>query len=94
MRGSHGHRRRTREIKVELRDQGKVKIRKRLQKFSENESVALSIDPSYQSIPYSRFRGCTGKVIGKQGRAYYVEVKTGGKMKKILLTPEHMVKIG
>jgi len=93
MRGSHGHRRRTREIKVVLRDRGKVKIRRKLQKFAENDLVALSIDPSYQKIPFPRFRGCTGKVVGSQGRAYYIEFKTGGKTKKVLAMPEHIVKL-
>ena len=76
-----------------MRDRGKVKIKKRLQAFSDNDVVALSIDPSYQKIPFSRFRGCTGRVVGRQGRAYYVEFQTGGKTKKVLVTPEHIVKL-
>jgi len=92
MRGSHGHRRRTRALKVDVRDRGKIEIRRRLQKFSEEDVVALSINPKYQKIPFARFRGCTGKVVGKQGRAYYVEVAQGGKTKKLLVTPEHLVK--
>ncbi|MCX6695026.1 MAG: 50S ribosomal protein L21e, partial [Candidatus Altiarchaeota archaeon] len=74
-------------------ERGKVKIKKRLQTFSENDTVALSIDPSYQSIPFSRFMGYTGKIVGQQGRAYYIEFKTGGKIKKVLANPEHIVKL-
>ena len=92
MRGSHGHRRRTREIKVDIRDRGKVYIRRQLQQFSENDVVALSINPGYQTIPFSRFKGYTGKVVGRQGRAYYVAFTEGSKTKKVLVNPEHLVK--
>jgi large subunit ribosomal protein L21e len=92
MKGSHGHRRRTRDIKAKLRDRGKPKIRKYLQDFKENESVSIVIDPSYQAIPHPRFQGRTGKIVSRQGRAYCLEIKDGGKTKNIIVTPEHLTK--
>ncbi|MFH1835851.1 MAG: 50S ribosomal protein L21e [Methanobacteriota archaeon] len=93
MKGSKGYRRRTRNLKTKLRDKGKLKIRKYLQEFKENDLVSIVINPSYQSIPHPRFQGRTGRVVDKQGRAYYLEIKDGGKKKNILVTPEHLTKI-
>jgi len=93
MKGSGGYRRRTRNIKVPLREKGKVKIRRYLQNFEMDDMVSISIDPSYSSIPHPRFRGKCGKIVGKQGRSYYVRIKEGKKIKHILTSPEHLVKI-
>jgi large subunit ribosomal protein L21e len=90
MKGSHGYRRRTRNLRIRPRERGKIKIRRYLQKFKEGDSVSISIDPSYQAIPCRRFKGRSGKVAGKQGRCYYVEIKEGEKTQKILVAPEHL----
>ena len=94
MKGSDGYRRRTRSLRVKPRERGKISIRARLQSFGAKEMVAIKIDPKYQKIPHPRFHGVTGKIVGTQGRAYYVEVVDGGKNKKILVTPEHLRRIG
>lgn len=91
MKGSHGLRRRTRDLKVKLRDKGKTKIRRYLQEFSKDDLVSISVDASYQSIPNPRFQGKTGKVTGKQGRAYCLKIKDGGKTKEIVVKPEHLI---
>jgi large subunit ribosomal protein L21e len=93
MKGSQGYRRRTRNLKTKLRDRGKTKIRKYLQSFKENDVVSIVIDPSYQSIPYPLFHGKTGRVIGRRGRACFVEIKDGDKTKKVVVAPEHLTKI-
>jgi large subunit ribosomal protein L21e len=92
MRGSCGVRRRTRGFRLKPREKGKVKIRKQLQAFSENDLASISINPSYQNIPHPRYQGRTGKIVGSQGRAYYLEIHDGGKTKKILVTPEHLIR--
>jgi large subunit ribosomal protein L21e len=93
MKGSNGIRRRTRNLKVKPRDSGKLSIRARLAKFEQDEQVSINIDPKYQKIPHPRFQGRTGKVVGSQGRAYFVEVADGGIQKKILVTPEHLRRV-
>ncbi len=90
MKGSHGYRRRTRNLRVKPRDRGKIKISKYLQKFTEGETVSISINPTYQAIPHPRFNGKSGKVVGKQGRCYHVEIRDGNKKKDILVAPEHL----
>ncbi|HEX54669.1 MAG: 50S ribosomal protein L21e [Candidatus Altiarchaeales archaeon] len=90
MKGSKGMRRRTRNFRVRPRDRGKISIRRYLQRFDNRDTVIIDIDPRYQNIPHPRFHGRTGRVIGSQGRAYYVEVRDGNKIKKVLVTPEHL----
>ncbi len=93
MKGSHGYRRRTRNLKTKVRDKGKPNIRKYLQTFKENDIVAITINPSYQSIPHPRFQGKTGRVVALQGRGCYVEIKDGDKRKTITVAPQHLTKI-
>jgi len=94
MKGSHGYRRGTRNLKVGLRDRGKIRIKRRLSEFKEEENVSISIDPSYQKMPHPRFQGRSGKVTGKQGRSYFVEIRDGSKTKQILVQPEHLKRVG
>ncbi|MCK4492190.1 MAG: 50S ribosomal protein L21e [Candidatus Altiarchaeales archaeon] len=90
MKGSKGYRRGTRNLKVGVRDKGKVKIRRYMQEFKEGDVVAISIDPSYQKIPHPRFQGKGGRIVGTQGSAYYVGIRDKNKRKKILVTPNHL----
>lgn len=92
MKGSRGYRRGTRNLQVKARDKGKIRIRRYLQQFTENERVSISINPSIQAIPHPRFQGKTGVVSGMQGRSYLVEIRDGGKRKTIIVQPEHLVK--
>ncbi|MFH1055337.1 MAG: 50S ribosomal protein L21e [Candidatus Altiarchaeota archaeon] len=94
MKGSHGIRRRTRQLSVKPRMKGKVSIRSRLQKFQDADTVSIRINPAYQAIPHPRFNGRTGKVVGTQGRAYLIAIVDGTKPKRILVTPEHLRRMG
>lgn len=86
-------RRRTRNLRVRVRDKGKIRIRQYLAEFREGDKASISINPSFQSIPHPRFQGKTGEVVGKQGRSYYLQLKDGGKIKRILVQPEHLKSI-
>ncbi|OYT54704.1 MAG: 50S ribosomal protein L21e [Candidatus Altiarchaeales archaeon ex4484_2] len=93
MKGSKGYRRKTRNLKVKPRNRGKLKIRNYLQEFDEGDKVVININPSYQKIPHPRFNSKVGAVSGKQGRAYYVQIRDGNKNKKVLVTPEHLISL-
>jgi len=93
MKGSKGYRRGTRKLIVKPRARGKFSIRKELQTFEDNDKVAVTINPHYQAIPNPRLRGKCGRVVGRQGRAYFVELKDGNKLKKVLITPEHLTSV-
>lgn len=85
---SHGPRRRTRE---KFRKSKRVTVNQFLKKFSKGDKVAIKIESSSQKgMPFRRFQGLTGNIIGKRGRAYIVEIKDGNKIKKIIANPEHL----
>jgi large subunit ribosomal protein L21e len=90
MKGSKGYRRGTRNLRVKPREKGKISIRTALQTFEREDKVSIRINPKYQKLPHPRFNGLIGRVVGVQGRAYYVSVKDGGKDKRVLVTPEHL----
>lgn len=91
MKGSKGYRRRSRSLRLKVRERSKVGIRRYIQNFKNNDQVAIKIDSSYQRIPHPRFDGKGGRVVGKKGRAYRVRIKDGGKTKEIIVTPEHLI---
>jgi large subunit ribosomal protein L21e len=43
-------------------------------------------------MPFRRFHGRTGRIVGKQGECYYVEIRDGNSMKKVLAHPVHLKK--
>jgi len=64
-----------------------------MQDFEEGDIVSISINPRYQNIPHPRFQGKSGKIVKRQGRAYYVQIKDGGKIKQVISNPEHLVRL-
>lgn len=92
---SKGKRSETRnKLRKNVRDRGKIALKRMTQEFSEDDRVSIKIDPSIMSgQPHPRFYGKTGVIAGKQGKAYVVEVKDGGKTKKIISGSEHLEKV-
>jgi large subunit ribosomal protein L21e len=63
------------------------------QKFSVGDKVNVNIDPSmHKGQPHVRFHGRTGTVTGMQGSAYLLDIRMGGKLKQIIVRPEHLRK--
>ncbi|NOZ81777.1 MAG: 50S ribosomal protein L21e [Candidatus Micrarchaeota archaeon] len=92
VRKSKGRHRRTRE-KFRKSPRDKFTVTRYLQKFEIGERVSIVIDPSSQSKPFRRFYGRIGRVIGKRGRAYIVEIKDGDAIKQVITTPEHLKRV-
>ncbi len=92
MRRSKGPRRKTRKkLCKRIRERGKIYVTRALQEFNIGDYVAIKIDPSvHKGMPHPRFHGRTGKVIERRGRAYIVEVRDGGIIKKVIALPEHL----
>lgn len=62
--------------------------------FRIGERVIISIDSSSQDgAPHHRFQGKIGKIIGKKGRAYVVNVNDRFKEKTLIILPQHLRKI-
>ena len=85
---AHGKHRRTRD---RLRKSTRTTVNQYLKKFNIGDRVAIIIESaSMKSMPCRRFQGLTGKIVGERGRAYFISIKDGGKMKKVLTRPEHL----
>ncbi|RLG18406.1 50S ribosomal protein L21e [Nanoarchaeota archaeon] len=89
---STGPRRKTRKkFRKKARERGKLNINLALQEFKVGEKVAIDVEPSFhKGMPFKRFIGKVGKVIGKRGRCYEVEVSEGSKRKVIVVHPIHL----
>ncbi len=90
MKRTKGFRRRTRD-KLKKSPKEKTTVNQFLEEFSEGERVLIKIEPSsHKAMPHPRFKGRSGIVKGKRGRAYLVEIKDGGLRKTIITTSEHL----
>lgn len=92
---SHGTRCKTRKrLSKKPRERGIHSITRALQKFEEGDSVSIVIDPAvHKGMPHIRFQGHTGKVEGKQGRAYLVGIHDGKKHKTVVVLSEHLRRV-
>lgn len=89
-----GFRRKTRfKLQKNIRQKGKVSLRKYFQEFNEGERCVLKAEPAVQGGMYfPRFHGKSGIVKGKRGACYEIAIKDG-KMEKILIVhPVHLIK--
>ena len=59
--------------------------------FEPGSEVILHIDPSFpKGQPHPRYHGRSGVVRERRGRAYVVDLREGGTIKKIITRPEHL----
>ena len=96
VKASKGGRRRTRNVmQKRARDRGLSPITRAFQEFEVGDKASVSLDPSiHKGQPHVRFHGRTGTVVGRQGDAFVLDVRDGGKMKQIIVRPEHLKKAG
>jgi len=79
------------KLKNKPRERGTSPPQRAIQEYDEGQKVHLKIDPSVRDGRFHpRFDGHTGKVVGKQGRAFKVEINDGGKTKTLLVRPAHL----
>ena len=63
-----------------------------LRTFEIGQTVHVAMQPNIkgQGYSYIQFHGLTGKVIGTRGKAYIVEIRDGGMVKKLILEAVHL----
>ncbi len=90
-----GFRKKTRnKLRKNPRNRGKVNINKELQEFKISDKVRILQEPAkHKGMPHPKYKNRVGKVIGKQGEAYLIEVKDINKTKHILSRAIHLKKI-
>jgi large subunit ribosomal protein L21e len=80
-------------LKKKTRDKGKLKLSRFFQKLEEGNIVAVNIEHSLKPGLPKRFQGRTGKIVGKRGKSYVVEIKDQKKEKQFIIKPIHLKKI-
>jgi large subunit ribosomal protein L21e len=87
---SRGFRAKTR-FKLRQKVAYRPPITKFLQEFENDQTVVILQEPSSQrGMPHPRFKGKIGKVIGRRGKSYIVEIVDGHMVKKLISAPEHL----
>lgn len=73
------------------RDRGTSPPQRAVEEFEAGEKVHLKIDPSVRDGRFHpRFNGHTGEVVGKQGRAFKIQITDGGKQKTLIARSAHL----
>ena len=87
-----GIRRKSRDkLSKNIREHGKVSLKRYLQVLKAGDRVALSADSSYhKGLYHPRFHGKVGTVLGKQGRCYKILFNDQHKEKMIIIHPVHL----
>jgi len=85
MKGTRG------KLSNKARERGTSPPQRAIQEYEPGEKVHLTLDPSVRKGRFHpRFNGHTGTVVGKQGRAFKVEITDGGKTKTLIARPAHL----
>jgi large subunit ribosomal protein L21e len=89
-----GYRRRTRyKLRKNVKERGKLSLRRYFQSYAEGDKVKLSMDSSiHKGVFHPRYNGKVGIVIGKEGECYNILIKDINKEKVVLVHPIHMRK--
>ncbi|WP_265108074.1 50S ribosomal protein L21e [Halosolutus halophilus] len=89
---SNGPRQGTRnKLSNDPRDRGGSPPQRAIQEYDVGQKVHLKIDPSVPDGRFHpRFDGHTGEVVGKQGKAFKIEINDRGKAKTLIVTAAHL----
>jgi len=69
----------------------KLSVSRLLKEFKNGDTVQININSSSHSgLPFRRYQGITGKVVGKQGSAFRVSLKEGNAPRIIITTAAHL----
>jgi len=90
---SRGFRRKSRGVLIKKpRQRGLQPLGRLLHEYGAGEKVVVKIDPAvHEGMPHSRYQGRVGVVAEKRGRAYVVKLEEGGRVRDLIILPEHMV---
>ena len=89
--GKGAHRRTRYKFQKRPRDRGLSTITRAFVTYADGDGAHIVIDPSvHRGQPHHRYHGLTGRVVGRQGRAYLIRVRTGGLYRTLIVRPEHL----
>ncbi len=74
-----------------VREHGAIHVTRVIQDLKLGAKVVVVVDSgTMKGQPHARYQGRVGVVAERRGRAYVVEVRDGGTIKKIISRPEHL----
>lgn len=76
-----------------IRKRGKVPFSRAFQELKQGDSVAVVKEITMNPLFPKRIQGRTGKIEGKRGRSFIVNIKDIKKEKKFIINPVHLKKI-
>jgi len=76
-----------------IRERGKISFSKFFQKFDEGDYVAIVRELSQTASFPKKLQGRTGKVLGKLGKSYVVEINDQNMAKQYIVKPIHLKKV-
>jgi large subunit ribosomal protein L21e len=90
---SKGFRRKSRQVlKKKPRERGIQPLSRILHKYNSGDKVVVKIDSSiHGGMPHSRYHGKVGVVMKRRGQAYIVEMIEEGKIRELIVRPEHLI---
>ncbi|MFH1444930.1 MAG: 50S ribosomal protein L21e [Nanoarchaeota archaeon] len=81
-----GTRSKLRQIK-----RAKFKSETFLKEFKKDDIVVIKIEPSsHKGMPFPKMNGKIGKIVGKRGNSYIINVLIGKTQKSVIAKPEHI----
>ena len=81
-------------MKKNFRNRGKISLTDFFAVFKNEENVVLKAEPYYHNgMFHLRYHGNRGKIVGKRGECYLVQIKDGGKTKILIVHPIHLLKV-
>ncbi len=82
-------------MKKAARERGFLPVSRFMKKFELGDRVHIAVEPSApKGMPHPRFHGRTGKIVGKMGRSYLVEITDGAARKLLISSPVHLMAQG
>ncbi len=58
--------------------------------FEVGNTVAIDSQSKYSGMPHPRYRGRTGTITQKRGKAYVVRIRDGRAIKDLIIPPVHL----
>jgi large subunit ribosomal protein L21e len=68
-----------------------VTVTRFIKTYEIGDRVRIDI-ASQKKMPHPKFHSLPGKIIGRHGKSYIIEIKDRNATKKIYTKPEHIVK--
>jgi large subunit ribosomal protein L21e len=76
-----------------LREKGKIKLSNYFQEFKNNDNVSVIRELAVQPRFPSKLQGRSGRIIGKKGNFYIVQINDLNKAKQYIIHPVHLRKL-